>query len=171
MNAPIFERKASQKDPAMSGVDTNNSSNDASSSNNAIASSPNSTIASLQKKALIGHTLTLTFYSVLLALFSLNQWFRPEGISLLQWSVQCLPLLLFWFGLRVKRRRTYLWLCFVILLYFIKGVEGVMGLSPDLFDVVLLSASTLLFISSMMTARCFLLIEKIKFEQQTIAQS
>ncbi|WP_054113682.1 DUF2069 domain-containing protein [Marinagarivorans algicola] len=121
-------------------------------------------IAALRYKARIGHRLTLVFYITLLALFSVHQWLRPEGISLLQWSVQCLPLLLFWFGLRVQRRRTYLWLCFVILLYFIKGVEGVMGLSPDLFDSILLTASTSLFIASMMTARWLLLAEKIQFE-------
>lgn len=123
-------------------------------------------ISTLQYKARIGHRLTLVFYIMLLTLFSVHQWLRPEGISLLQWTVQCLPLLLFWFGLRVQRRRTYLWLCFVILLYFIKGVEGVMGLSPDLFDSVLLIASTSLFMTSMMTARWLLLIEKIKFEHR-----
>lgn len=124
----------------------------------------NTRIAILQKKARLGHWATLAIYCSLLALFTLHQWFRPEGISLLQWSVQCLPLLMFWFGLRTQRRRTYLWLCFVILLYFIKGVEGVMGLSPDLFDSILLVSSFSLFISCMMTARWLLLIEKIKFE-------
>ena len=98
------------------------------------------------------HWVSVFFYCVLLALFSLHQWLQPEGISLFQWSVQCLPLLMFWPGLRKRHRRTYQWLCFVLLLYFIKGVEGVMSTRADAFDWVLLTASTSLFISSMMAA-------------------
>jgi uncharacterized membrane protein len=102
------------------------------------------------------HWVSVFFYCVLLALFSLHQWLRPEGISLFQWSVQCLPLLMFWPGLRKRHRRTYQWLCFVLLLYFIKGVEGVMSFNATAFDWVLLSASTGLFISCMMAAHWML---------------
>lgn len=115
--------------------------------------------------ALYAHWATLFFYCSLLALFSLHQWFRPEGISLFQWSVQCLPLLLFWFGLRIRRRRTYLWLGFVLFLYFIKGVEGVMSFTPTVFDWCLLIFSTSLFITSIMAARWLMLKEKVIYEQ------
>lgn len=116
------------------------------------------------------HIASLILYIALLVLFSLNQWFRAEGISLFQWAVQCGPLLIFWLGLRRRHRRTYLWLCFVLLLYFIKGVEGVMGLSPDLFDAVLLFSSTSLFITSMMAARWQFLREKILFDHHQAQQ-
>lgn len=116
------------------------------------------------------HIASLALYICLLMLFSLHQWFRAEGISLFQWAVQCGPLLIFWFGLRKRHRRTYLWLCFVLLLYFIKGVEGVMGPTPDLFDSILLIASTSLFITSMMTARWQFLREKILYEHRDALQ-
>lgn len=112
------------------------------------------------------HIASLFFYIALLALFSLNQWFRSEGISIFQWTVQCGPLLMFWLGLRKRHRRTYLWLCFVLLLYFIKGVEGVMVVKPDLFYMTLLISSTSLFITSMMAARWQFLREKILFDYQ-----
>jgi uncharacterized membrane protein len=124
---------------------------------------PNLAIARYNRLANYSHWATLFFYCVLLVLFSVNQWLRPQGISLFQWSVQCLPLLMFWFGLRVKRRRTYLWLCFVLLLYFIKGVEGVMSLNAGLFDWVLLSGSVGLFVSCLATARWLLLKEQNEF--------
>lgn len=114
------------------------------------------------------HIASLFFYCVLIALFSVNQWLRAEGISLLQWGVQCGPLFLFWFGLRKRHRRTYLWLCFVLLLYFIKGVEGVMTPGVDSFDWILLIASTALFITSMMTARWQYVREKILFDHDTV---
>ena len=112
------------------------------------------------------HIASLVLYISLLVLFSAHQWSRAEGISLFQWTVQCGPLLIFWFGLRKRHRRTYLWLCFVLLLYFIKGVEGVMGPTPDLFDTVLLTASTSLFITSMMAARWQFLREKILYDHR-----
>ena len=117
-------------------------------------------IALFERRALYAHWATLFFYCALLTLFSLHQWFRPEGISLFQWSVQCLPLLMFWFGLRIRKRRTYSWLGFVLFLYFIKGVEGVMGFTPTVFDWCLLVFSTSLFITSTMAARWLLLKEK-----------
>lgn len=116
------------------------------------------------------HIASLALYISLLVLFSLNQWFRAEGISLFQWSVQCGPLLIFWFGLRKRHRRTYLWLCFVLLLYFIKGVEGVMRPTPNLFDAVLLFSSSSLFITSMLAARWQFLREKLLFDHYQAQQ-
>ena len=128
---------------------------------------PGTTVVRYARLANLSHWATLFFYCALLALFTVNQWLRADGISLFQWSVQCLPLLLFWFGLRIRRRRTYLWMCFVLLLYFIKGVEGVMAPVSDLFDWLLLCASVGLFIASLSTARWLLLgeqfVEKSEF--------
>ena len=120
-------------------------------------------ISLFERRALYAHWATLFFYCALLTTFSLHQWFRAEGISLFQWSVQCLPLLLFWFGLRIRRRRTYSWLGFVLFLYFIKGVEGVMGFNPTWFDWCLLTFSTSLFITSTMAARWLYLTEKEQY--------
>ncbi len=99
------------------------------------------------------HWAALFFYSSLIVLFSAHQWFRAEGISLVQWSVQSIPLLIFWFGLRKRHQRSYQYLCFVVLMYFINGVIGVMRPTPDYFDWILLIASVGLFIASMMAAR------------------
>lgn len=99
------------------------------------------------------HWATLFFYSSLIVLFTAHQCFRAEGISLVQWTVQSIPLLIFWFGLRKRHQRSYQYLCFVVLMYFINGVVGVMRPAPDYFDWILLIASVGLFLSSMMAAR------------------
>ncbi|MEX1032373.1 MAG: DUF2069 domain-containing protein [Cellvibrionaceae bacterium] len=60
----------------------------------------------------------------LVALFSWLNLTQPDG-SLLRWLVQCIPLLIFVPGLLRQSHRSYSWLCFVVLLYFIPATTQV----------------------------------------------
>ena len=67
----------------------------------------------------------LSIYYALLAYFALNAVVVFEEIrlvSLVIWLIQIIPLLLFVVGLHRTRLRTFAWLCFVVLLYFMHGV-------------------------------------------------
>lgn len=92
-------------------------------------------------------------YSALIIQFTIAQFLNPNGFNLTIWFIQCLPLLALLPGMLTKYRRSYLWLCFVILLYFVKAVDGIMGQQADWGDTLFLALTVLLFISAMMTAR------------------
>ena len=97
--------------------------------------------------------LTLATYALLLLSFCLWQLIRPEGPRYFFWVAQTVPLLIFLPGLLRNNPRAYIGLCFVLLLYFIKAVEGLF--SPvrawiDYWSLVLIVA---LFILSMFTSR------------------
>lgn len=67
----------------------------------------------------------LAIYYALLAYFALNAVIVFEEIrlaSVVIWLIQIMPLLLFVVGLHRARLRTFAWLCFVVLLYFMHGV-------------------------------------------------
>lgn len=67
----------------------------------------------------------LSSYYALLAYFAVSAVIVFEEIrlaSLVIWLIQIIPLLLFVVGLHRARLRTFAWLCFVVLLYFMHGV-------------------------------------------------
>lgn len=67
----------------------------------------------------------LSSYYALLAYFAVSAVIVFEEIklaSLVIWLIQIIPLLIFAVGLHRARLRTYAWLCFVVLLYFMHGV-------------------------------------------------
>lgn len=69
------------------------------------------------------------------------------------WVGKLLPLLLFLPGMLRERVRSYIWLCFVSLLYFIALVERLFAQPDSLLALIGLLAVILLFISAMMYAR------------------
>lgn len=69
------------------------------------------------------------------------------------WVGKLLPLLLFLPGMLRDRLRSYIWLCFVSLLYFIALVERLFARPGDSLALVGLVAVILLFISAMMYSR------------------
>lgn len=97
--------------------------------------------------------LTLVLYGLLLASFCLWQLLLPDGPKYFLWLVQMLPLLIFLPGLLRDNPRVYIGLCFVLLLYFIKAVEGLFSPNRDWLDYVLLALTVTLFIVSMMASR------------------
>lgn len=104
-------------------------------------------------KSDLSKTVTLVLYAGMLLSFFLWQGLRPQGWSWLLLVIQCIPLLIFIPGLRKNNPRAYIGLCFVLLLYFIKGVEGVFSPARTWFDASLIFFSVTLFISSMLTSR------------------
>lgn len=104
-------------------------------------------------KLVCARRLSHGLVAVLIAGFSVWQLSRPQGISWLFWGVQCLPLLILIPGMVTQRPRTYIWLCFLMLVYFVKGVDGVISPSRAWIDYLFLGISILLFICAMFTAR------------------
>jgi uncharacterized membrane protein len=109
------------------------------------------------------HAVTLACYCALLLLFTSTNIIRPDGGFKL-WLVQCLPLLLFVPGLvwtprsgyrnwRTCQWRTYSWLCFVTLLYFIWAVTDVMSPEASIVGLLTLILSVVLFGAAMMASR------------------
>ncbi|NQV69076.1 MAG: DUF2069 domain-containing protein [Pseudohongiella sp.] len=68
--------------------------------------------------------ILLTYYA-LIAYFAVSATIIFDEIrlaSLVIWLLQTIPLLLFALGLHRAQLRTYAWLCFVVLLYFMHAV-------------------------------------------------
>jgi len=69
--------------------------------------------------------LVLLFYYGLFVVLFLNSLGMTTGLSpttLVMWILQVAPLTLFSLGLHRARVRTYQWLSFVVLMYFVHGV-------------------------------------------------
>ena len=106
-------------------------------------------------KLLWGRALVLTSYFSLLGLFCFLNATRDDG-SFSFLLVESIPLLIFAPGiLRDIRRashRSYSWLCFVTLIYFVAIVPIVMG-RGSWSDWMITCLVCLLFISAMMSSR------------------
>lgn len=85
----------------------------------------NESISELPQNIQRTRIAVLASYYALLAYFAVNAIIVFEEIrlaSLVIWLIQIIPLLLFVAGLHRARLRTFAWLCFVVLLYFMHGV-------------------------------------------------
>lgn len=105
------------------------------------------------KKLVIGRAITWLLYGGLILAYSIWQLTRAGGPIYFFWAVQLLPLLLVLPGIKANNPRSYIWLCFLLLLYFIKGFDGVISPSREWIDYLVLSVSVLLFLSAMFTSR------------------
>jgi uncharacterized membrane protein len=90
---------------------------------------------------------------MLILLLSFYQLSLPDGPVYKIWLLQLVPLVIFLPGLYQLKRRSYQWLAFVILLYFIRAVTGVMSPAASFFDVLLLALSVLIFCLSLLASR------------------
>lgn len=75
------------------------------------------------------------------------------GLPWIIWLGKLLPLLLFLPGMLRDRLRSYIWLCFVCLLYFIALVERVFALPGQALAWLGLAAVVTLFCSAMFYVR------------------
>lgn len=105
----------------------------------------------LQKKLHLGRMLTLGCYIGLLVLFALLNLLRETG-SIKLWMLQSIPLLIFIPALRNETHRSYSWLCFVALMYFVAIIPMLMG-RWWWSDWLITLLVTVLFIAAMMTSR------------------
>jgi uncharacterized membrane protein len=108
-------------------------------------------ISAIARKAKWGQACAAIAIASLI-LSALVQQLEPQA-RLASLLVQVLPLALFIPGMVAKHYRTYSWLCFVVLFYFIVGVTNVMSPLADIYSWIMLVASVLLFNAAMMTSR------------------
>ena len=114
-------------------------------------SSKNLDPATLTRKLAIARKLNWVCYGGLLLLFAVWNLFL-DG-SLKWWLLQTVPLLLVLPGMLKQQQRSYLWLCFILLLYITAGIVDVMMPTRGWQHGALTALSLILFMSAMMTSR------------------
>jgi len=105
----------------------------------------------LEKKLHRGQQICNWSYSALLVMLTLNI-LLGEKINIMHLLVAILPLAIFIPGLRKPHHRTYSWLCFVLLMYFLFLVPLLMSYWSLIYWALTILVS-ILFIAAMMTSR------------------
>lgn len=113
----------------------------------------NKVIPHLQSKIMWSQRGFFLCYILLIALVSFWNLTRAEGILWTVLVLQLLPLLAFLPGLLKKYYRSYSWFCFLLLLYFVLGVESSFKSNANISDYLFLSLTVLLFVFSMLCSR------------------
>ena len=90
-------------------------------------------------------------WGVLLAQQLADAWMQQA--PWIVWLAWCLPLLIFLPGMLRDRLRSYIWLCFVCLLYFMRLVVSVFAEPDSVVAIVGMVAVVTLFIAAMMYVR------------------
>ena len=93
----------------------------------------------------------LASFAVLIIAQMLDSWVRQPPLTI--WVMRVLPLLIFVPGLIRDNPRTYVWLCFVILLYFLTLVLRLFVDPADPVAWVAMCSVVILFTAAMMYAR------------------
>lgn len=106
----------------------------------------------LARRLRIARSLTLLGYGALLGLYTLLNLTRADGTPG-WWLMQCIPLLIFIPGLIGHHYKTYSWLCFVVLMYFVAVVPPLMADSREWHHWLQLLLILLVFNASMLTSR------------------
>lgn len=105
----------------------------------------------LRKKLRWGQQLCLIAYLMLLLSLTAN-YLLAEQIQWMHWLVSLVPLIIFLPGFKRPHHRTYSWLCFVLLMYFLFLVPLLMS-HWSAFYWFLTLLVTFLFVTAMMTSR------------------
>lgn len=105
----------------------------------------------LQQKLRLGQRLCTLSFAALLALLTLN-YLLSDDMKFMHWLVAILPLAIFIPGLINPHHRTYSWLCFVLLMYFLFLVPLLMSYWSLTYWLMTILV-TVLFITAMMTSR------------------
>lgn len=105
----------------------------------------------LHKKLRIGQLVCTFCYSALLSVFTLN-YFINDNVKLVTWVVSVLPLAIFIPALIKPKHRTYSWMCFVLLMYFLFIIPLLMSSWHWSYWLMTILVTTL-FIAAMMTSR------------------
>jgi uncharacterized membrane protein len=107
-------------------------------------------LATTLEKLRLGQWITHGSYACFLLLMSWQHFAADSGIKL--WLVKVIPLLIFIPGFIKEHYRTYSWLCFAVLPYFIWLTPLVMG-RGTIVDWLLILLIAVLFTAAMMTSR------------------
>jgi uncharacterized membrane protein len=94
---------------------------------------------------------TWSSYCLLLLQQLVDAW--AQGAPWIVWLVKLLPLLLFLPGMLKDNLRSFIWLCFVCLLYFIVMVQRLFVVPGDTLAVVGTFAVVSLFTAAMLYVR------------------
>ena len=90
-------------------------------------------------------------YALLLLQQMVDAW--VHGVPIVVWLVKIVPLLMFLPGMLKDNLRSFIWLCFICLLYFIVMVQRLFVLPGDTLAVVGTVAVVSLFIAAMLYVR------------------
>ncbi|GAB3289217.1 DUF2069 domain-containing protein [Parahaliea aestuarii] len=101
--------------------------------------------------SLLSWQITWLAWTVLFAQQLLDAWLQQ--VPWVIWLGKLLPLLLFLPGMLGDRLRSYIWLCFVSLLYFIALVERLFANPGSVLAVVGMLAVVSLFCAAMLYVR------------------
>jgi len=90
-------------------------------------------------------------WALLLAVQVVDAWLHH--MPWIFWLARLLPLLIFLPGMLRDNLRSYIWLCFVSLLYFIALVERLVAQPDNILSIVGMCAVVTLFTAAMMFVR------------------
>jgi uncharacterized membrane protein len=111
----------------------------------------NTALTQVNQKLKLGLWATHGTYAAFLLIMSWANFQVTHG-SFTLWLVKLFPLLIFIPGFIKKKYRTYSWLCFAILPYFVWIIPLVMG-RGNWSDWVMTLLTVVMFIAAMMTSR------------------
>lgn len=106
---------------------------------------------SLRRRSGKAQALVWLGWAVLLLVQLIDAW--TMQMPWILWLGKTIPLLIFLPGMARDNLRSYLWLCFVCLLYFLVLVERLFAQPQSLLAVTGMIAVVVLFISSMLFVR------------------
>ena len=115
-----------------------------------------SELESLARKTGLARRVTLASYGVFLFSFAVTALMRPNMEPVARaviWMLQTLPLLLFLPGLLRSWWKTYLWLCFMLLLYFLIIMDSLFSASGGVLQGAQLLLLVVLFTAATLFAR------------------
>lgn len=107
----------------------------------------------------LSHRAVVYLYAALLLTFTaygLTQ--LPTGNTtaiIVLWLIKMVPLLIFLPGLMRRKLRTYAWLSFVVLLYFIQGVQTAFLEDARLYGIIVCGLVSLLFCALVVYIRVY----------------
>jgi uncharacterized membrane protein len=108
------------------------------------------------RRATRSRSVSLACFALLLLTITVDVFGREEiepRMRTLLWLIQSLPLLLFLPGLLRGRWKTYLWLCFALLMYFLFAMNRLFSTQGGVLDACRLAAIVALFAAATLFAR------------------
>ncbi len=99
----------------------------------------------------VAHGMSWVAWGVLVAQQLADAWLHQAPWVV--WLAYCLPLLIFLPGMLRDKLRSYIWLCFISLLYFTRLVVNLFAEPGSALAIVGMVAVVTLFIAAMMYVR------------------
>lgn len=101
----------------------------------------------------------ITFYALLtlFTAYGVMQFIQTGNLPavIFLWTIKMLPLMIFIPGLHKRHLRTYAWLSFVTLLYFVIGVQTAFVETTRIYGIIVTLAFSVLFCALILYIRSF----------------